>query len=173
MVLSLITDLLFEARAAAQALIELTTGPHIRLGVTGLSRAGKTIFITALIEHLKQQPAAYVIHVTSRTAFVPLAVTAAYSTTRAALHSFSLSQRYLLRDTSVRVLELAPLYVQTDLMGPEQVADPRAMPLQEFIDETDAHEVLTERVAFLRNGAGPNDAEATKQVNDWFASGAH
>jgi hypothetical protein len=38
---------------------------------------------------------------------------------------------------------------------------------------TDAHEVLTERVAFLRNGAGPNDAEATKQVNDWFASGAH
>ena len=51
--------------------------------------------------------------------------------------------------------------------------------LSTFIDETlqvlgtDAHEVLTERVAFLRNGAGPNDAEATKQVNDWFASGAH
>ena len=110
---------------------------------------------SALIEHLKQRPAAYVIHVTSRTAFVPLAVTAAYSTTRAALHSFSLSQRYLLRDTSVRVLELAPLYVQTELMGPEQVADPRAMPLQGFIDETDAHGVLTERVAFLRNGAGP------------------
>jgi NAD(P)-dependent dehydrogenase (short-subunit alcohol dehydrogenase family) len=33
---------------------------------------------------------------------------------------------------------------------------------------TDAHEVLTGRVSFLRNGAGPNDAEATKQVNDWF-----
>lgn len=53
----------------------------------------------------------------------------------------------------------------------------RAMPLQEFIDETiktlgtDAHEVLTERVGFLRNGAGPNDAEATGQVNDWFAGG--
>jgi uncharacterized protein len=52
LVLPLITNLLFEARAAAQALIELTTGPHVRLGVTGLSRAGKTIFITALIEHL-------------------------------------------------------------------------------------------------------------------------
>jgi hypothetical protein len=38
---------------------------------------------------------------------------------------------------------------------------------------TDAHEVLTGRVAFLRNSAGPNDAEAKKQVNDWFASGAH
>ena len=93
--------------------------------------------------------------------------------------STSLSQRYLLKDTSVKVLELAPPYVQTELTGAEQVADPRAMPLQELIDETlqvlgtDVHEVLTERVAFLRNGAGPNDAEATKQVNDWFASGAH
>ncbi|MGH6794098.1 MAG: YcjX family protein, partial [Methylocella sp.] len=48
----MITNLLFEARAAAQALIELATGPRVRLGVTGLSRAGKTIFITALIEHL-------------------------------------------------------------------------------------------------------------------------
>ena len=50
--MSLITNLLFEARAAAQALIELTTGPHVRLGVTGLSRAGKTIFITALVDNL-------------------------------------------------------------------------------------------------------------------------
>ncbi|MGO8848056.1 MAG: YcjX family protein, partial [Methylocella sp.] len=48
----LISDLLFEARAAAQSLATLAAGPHIRLGVTGLSRAGKTVFITALIEHL-------------------------------------------------------------------------------------------------------------------------
>lgn len=131
---------------------------------------------SALIEHLKRQPAAYVIHVTSGTAFVPLAVTAAYSATKAALHSFSLSQRYLLKDTNVKVLELAPPYVQTELMGSEQADDPRAMPLQEFIDETikvlgtDAPELLTERVGFLRNGAGPKDAEATLQVNDWFAA---
>jgi uncharacterized oxidoreductase len=37
---------------------------------------------------------------------------------------------------------------------------------------TGAHEVLTERVGFLRDGDGPNDASATKQVN-WFAGGAH
>ncbi len=47
-----ISDLIFEARAAVKNLVELSTGPHIRLGVTGLSRSGKTIFITALIEHL-------------------------------------------------------------------------------------------------------------------------
>lgn len=50
--MSLISDLLFEARAVAQSLVEMTAGPHIRVGVTGLSRAGKTVFITALIEHL-------------------------------------------------------------------------------------------------------------------------
>jgi uncharacterized oxidoreductase len=47
---------------------------------------GPVRMTSALIEHLKQQPAACVIHVTSGTAFVPLAVTAAYSATKAALH---------------------------------------------------------------------------------------
>ena len=43
------------------------------------------------------------------------------------------------------------------------------MPVREFIGETikilltDAHEVLLERVAFLRNSTGPNDAEATNR----------
>jgi NAD(P)-dependent dehydrogenase (short-subunit alcohol dehydrogenase family) len=46
---------------------------------------GPVRMTSALIEHLKQQPAAWVIHVTSGTAFVPLAVTAAYSATKAAL----------------------------------------------------------------------------------------
>jgi len=47
---------------------------------------GPVRMTSALIEHLKQQPAAWVIHVTSGTAFVPLPVTAAYSATKAALH---------------------------------------------------------------------------------------
>jgi len=131
---------------------------------------------SALIEHLKSQPKAYVINVTSGLAFVPLAMTATYSATKAALHSFSLSQRYLLKDTNVKVLELAPPYVQTELLGAQQASDPRAMPLKDFIDETirvlgtDANEVLVERVGFLRNGAGANDNDATAKLNDMFAS---
>jgi uncharacterized oxidoreductase len=130
---------------------------------------------SALIEHLKSQPKAYVINVTSGLAFVPLAIAATYCATKAALHSFSLSQRYLLNDTSVKVLELAPPYVQTELMGAQQASDPRAMPLKGFIDETmqelgtDANEVLVEQVGFLRNGAGPNDNDATIKLNDMFA----
>jgi len=127
---------------------------------------------SALIEHLKQQPSAAVINVTSGLAFIPLAMTATYSATKAAMHSYSLSQRYLLKDTSVRVLELAPPYVQTELMGPQQQSDPRAMPLKEFIDETievlgtDADEVLVKRVGFLRDETGRGDLAFTAKFND-------
>ncbi len=44
-----------EARLSARALIdygERFFNPTVRLGVTGLSRAGKTVFITALIHGL-------------------------------------------------------------------------------------------------------------------------
>jgi uncharacterized oxidoreductase len=131
---------------------------------------------SALIEHLKKQPHAYVINVSSGLGFVPWATAATYSATKAALHSFCLSQRYLLKDTSVKVLEIAPPYVQTELGGPDQAADPRAMPLQDFIAETieilgtDADEILVKSVAFLRNSAGPNDMAATIQLNEMMNS---
>ena len=130
---------------------------------------------SALIEHLKKQPVAYVANVTSGLAFVPLAMTATYCATKAAMHSFSLSQRYLLKDTTVKVLEIPPPYVQTELMGPQQAADPRAMPLKDYIAETlevlgtDADEVSVKTVAFLRNGAGPGDVAFTAKFNDMMA----
>jgi uncharacterized oxidoreductase len=63
-----------------------------------------------------------------------LAMTAVDSSTKAALHSYVLSQRYKLKDTTVSVLEIAPPWVQTDLMGSNN--EPRAMSLAEFIKET-------------------------------------
>jgi hypothetical protein len=63
---------------------------------------------------------------------------------------------------SVSVLEIAPPWVQTDLLGRNN--DPRAMPLAEFIEEkigglgTDVNEVLVERAKPLRNNPGPNEA---------------
>jgi predicted YcjX-like family ATPase len=49
------SDLVEEARLAALSLIEFgdhLVNPTVRLGVTGLSRAGKTVFITALVHAL-------------------------------------------------------------------------------------------------------------------------
>ena len=48
-------DIIEEARLSARALIdygEHLFNPTVRLGVTGLSRAGKTVFITALVHGL-------------------------------------------------------------------------------------------------------------------------
>src|SRR4029077_92610 len=72
---------------------------------------------SAMIEHLKKQPKAAIIYNTSALAFVPLALTAVYSATKAALHSYVLSQRYKLKGTSVSVLEISPPWVRTDLLN--------------------------------------------------------
>lgn len=129
---------------------------------------------SALIEHLKAQESATVINVSSGLAFVPLAPTAVYSATKAALHSYTLSQRYKLKDTSVSVLELAPPWVQTDLLNSKE--EPRAMPLAAFIEETikvlgtDAEEVLVEQVKPLRNNPGPNEGAFVTQFNDMLSA---
>jgi uncharacterized oxidoreductase len=125
---------------------------------------------SALIEHMKKQPKAAVIYNTSALAFVPLALTAVYSSTKAALHSYVLSQRYKLKATSVRVLEIAPPWVQTDLLNSSK--EPRAMPLKEFIEEaikllgTDAEEILVEQAKPFRNNPGPNEGALVTQFND-------
>jgi uncharacterized oxidoreductase len=129
---------------------------------------------SALIDHLKKQSSSTVINVTSGLAFVPLAMTSVYCATKAAIHSYTLSQRYLLKGSSVRVLELAPPWVKTELMGAND--DPRQMPLQEFIDETmkvlgtDSDEILVERVKILRNNVGPNENAFVTQFNDMLAA---
>lgn len=112
----------------------------------------------ALMPQLLAQPSATIITVSSGLAFVPMAYTPTYCATKAAIHSYSMSLRYQLKDTAVRVVEIAPPWVATELMGavPD---DPRAMPLQDFISETmqllgsQNDEVLVERVKPLRYAA--------------------
>jgi uncharacterized oxidoreductase len=116
---------------------------------------------SALIGHLKAQPRATVIYNTSILAYVPLANTAVYSATKAALHSYALSQRFMLRDTSVSVQEIAPPWVDTDLI--KKSGDPRAMPLDIFIEKTmaglatEAEEVIVDEIKALRDNPGSGE----------------
>jgi len=89
----------------------------------------------ALLPALLRQPHATVMNVSSGLAFVPLAMTPTYCATKAAIHSYTESLRYQLKDTPVEVLELIPPYVQTELMGGHGANDPMAMPLDEYVAE--------------------------------------
>jgi uncharacterized oxidoreductase len=64
-----------------------------------------------------------------------------YCATKAALHSYTQSLRFQLRNTAVQVIEIIPPGVQTGLRD-ERVNEPDAMPLDEYIAETMA--LLTE-----------------------------
>lgn len=116
---------------------------------------------SALIEHLKAQPRATIINNTSVLAFMPLATTAVYSASKAALHAYTLSQRFMLRHTRVTVQEVAPPWVDTDLI--KKSGDPRAMPLDAFIAETmkglatEVEEVVVEAARPVRANPGPNE----------------
>jgi uncharacterized oxidoreductase len=142
---------------------------------------GPIRLIAALLPHFLKQPHAAIMTVSSGLAFVPLALTPTYCATKAAIHSYSESLRYQLKSTSVEVIELAPPYVQTELMGSQQATDPRAMPLKDYLAETidiiktqpNATEILVERVKPLRfaasNGQEKYDA-FFKQFNDAMSS---
>ena len=131
----------------------------------------------ALLPHLLKQPHASILTVSSGLAFIPMAMTPTYNATKAAIHSYSQSLRYQLKSTNVEVIELIPPYVQTELMGAQQAADPRAMPLQDYLAETieilktqpTATEVLVERVKPLRFSASNGEEKYNaffKQFND-------
>ena len=114
--------------------------------------------------------------VSSGLAFTPLAVTPSYNASKAAIHMLSESIRLQYEGGTVKVIELDPPSVQTELM-PGQQDNPAAMPLEEFITEVmhlletepDISEIQCERVKFLRYGEARGDYDqvvATLNASD-------
>ncbi len=64
---------------------------------------------------LKLDTECAVVNVTSGLAFIPLRIVPVYCATKAALHSFSMSLRSQLERTNVRVFEIIPPLVRTEL----------------------------------------------------------
>jgi uncharacterized oxidoreductase len=73
--------------------------------------------VKQFLPHLKTKSAAAIVNVTSGLAFVPLPVSPVYCATKAGLHSYTLSLRVQLKNTKVKVFELAPPATQTELLG--------------------------------------------------------
>jgi uncharacterized oxidoreductase len=125
---------------------------------------GPIRLIAAFIEHLRAQPDATIVTVSSGLAFAPLKATPSYNASKAAIHMLSESLRLQLAGTTVTVVELEPPSVRTSLL-PGQENSQYAMPLDEFVTEVlallqaqpDAREIQVERVKFLRYGEARGD----------------
>jgi uncharacterized oxidoreductase len=119
----------------------------------------------AFVPHLSRRKEARLINISSGLAFVPMARVPVYCATKAAVHSFCVSLRHQLRGSSVRVVELIPPWVDTDLdKGRRRPAAPSPMPLDRFIADameglsTDADEVAVGDAKFLYAAGGPGEA---------------
>jgi uncharacterized oxidoreductase len=150
-----------------EAAIAEEIGTNI-MGVLGMT--------AAFLPHLKSKASATIINVSSGLAFVPMARFPVYCATKAFVHSFTVSLRHQLRDTSVRVIELAPPWVATDLGSGHStfVAEPGRgpMPLGAFIDAamqdlaSDREELAVAGAKFLYSaGVGEKAGEVFGQMN--------
>jgi uncharacterized oxidoreductase len=119
---------------------------------------------------LAGKPNATLVNVSSGLAFVPLSFFPIYCATKAFVHSFSLSLRHQLKGKGIKVVELVPPYVATELGGVEKGAAPppgapQPMPLAAFIADTmkelagDADEVIIGEAKGLAGGAGLEGAK--------------
>lgn len=68
------------------------------------------LFVQQLIKHESA-----IVNITSGLGFTPIAIMPVYCSTKAALHSISLSLRHQLANTSVKVFEMIPPIVDTEL----------------------------------------------------------
>ncbi|GAA5066005.1 short-subunit dehydrogenase involved in D-alanine esterification of teichoic acids [Thermocatellispora tengchongensis] len=137
---------------------------------------GPIRLIAAFIQHLRAQPDATIMTVSSGLAFTPLKITPSYNASKAAIHMLSESIRLQLADTNVKIVELVPPSVRTSLL-PGQESSDFAMPLEDFVTEVvallesqpDAKEIQVERVKFLRYGEARGDYDqvvATLNASD-------
>ncbi len=90
-------------------------------------------------EHFSGKDEAAIINISSGLAFVPIAFMPVYCATKAALHSITMSLRHQLKDTSVKVFEIIPPSVDTEL-GHQRRKDNNqshgGMPIKKFIEDS-------------------------------------
>src|SRR6202795_5074757 len=82
-----------------------------------INLSGPIRMVKQFLPHLKTKSEAAIMNVSSGLAFVPLPISPVYCATKAGLHSFTESLRVQLKNTKVKVFDLAPPATQTELLG--------------------------------------------------------
>ena len=90
---------------------------------------GTMLMNNAFLPLLKHNDDPAIVNVSSGLAFVPLPVAPVYCSTKAAIHSYSLSLRAQLRNTGIKVFELAPPLTETGMIGGFDEEDIKGVPI--------------------------------------------
>ena len=123
---------------------------------------------------LKKKESA-IINVSSGLGFVPIASMPVYCATKAAIHSFTVSLRYQLRDTSIKVFEIVPPAVDTELgkgtteegdeyrgISPSEVAKAALTAMA-----NNEYDIVVGEAKGLVMGARTNPEQAFQKINQW------
>jgi uncharacterized oxidoreductase len=152
--------------ASGRPLDEKSLLEEINTNILGLVRVS-----AEFIPQLAGKPNATLVNVSSGLAFAPLSFCPIYCGTKAFVHSLSMSLRYQLKGKGIKVVELVPPYVATELGGPSKTGGspplgaPEPMPLATFVAETmnalagDSDEVLVGMAKNMAEGAGLEGAK--------------
>jgi uncharacterized oxidoreductase len=155
----------------------------LKKGISNLSEGENEIEINLtasihlsayFIPDLLKKKESAIINVSSGLGFIPIAAMPVYCATKAALHSFSLSIRHQLRDTSIKVFEVIPPIVDTELdkgARNERGQEDKGIPPSEVAKATlkalekDEHETAIGMAQDLRMGARNNPEQIFQRIN--------
>ena len=124
---------------------------------------------------LKQNEAA-IINVSSGLGFVPIAAMPVYCASKAGIHSFTVSLRHQLRDAPIKVFEIVPPAVDTELgkgTTEEGEQEYRGIPPSEVAKATlkalekDEYEIVIGEAKDLVIGARNNPEQVFQNLNQW------
>src|SRR6202047_1813804 len=99
-----------------------------------INLSGPIRMVKQFLPHLKTKSEAAIMNVSSGLAFVPLPISPVYCATKAGLHSFTESLRVQLKNTKVKVFELAPPATQTGLLGAFNSEDMKGVSIMKLED---------------------------------------
>ena len=124
---------------------------------------------------LKRKEAA-IINVSSGLGFIPIAAMPVYCATKAAIHSFTISLRYQLRDSSIKVFEIIPPAVDTELgkgTTTDEAKEYRGIPPSLVAEATikalakNEYEIVVGEAKDLLKGARTNPEQTFNNINQW------